>query len=240
MLVNNLAPLTVFTCLASAYLVSCQFADYIGDDLDEYEIYENGYDAIEHNAIGSTYFDPYTGDYDETYGDSFVGKTPDVKDCQLQLDGSPSFNGEHHACQTLPATFTARRLLRVLKCILQGPGRVIYRYRGWTKQLPSYQEEWMVLTSLQVVQTVDPYIGALQQIKQVTSKLAYCLIMASALLSGIQLSSRRNQSHFHSCKQRQLLLLCISTAGVTCMIISICTSGNNTTYTEAAKHVFQQ
>lgn len=172
-MVNNLSPLTVFTCLASAYLVSCQFADYIGDDLDEYEIYENGYDAIENNAIGSTYFDPYTGDYDETYGDSFVGKSPDVKDCQLELDGSPSFNGEHHAYQNLPATFKARRLFSDLECILQGPGHVIFRYRGWTKLLPSYQEEWMVLTSLQHVQMVDPCISALQQIKQVTNKLAY-------------------------------------------------------------------
>lgn len=187
MLVNNLAPLTVLTCLASAYLVSCQFADYIGDDLDEYEIYENGYDAIENNAIGSTYFDPYTGDYDETYGDSFVTKTPDVKDCQLELDGSPSFNGEHHACQTLPASFITRRLSSVLECILQGPGRVIFRYRGWTELLPSYQEEWMVLTSLQHVQMVDPCISALQQIKQVTNKLVYCLIMAAALPSGMHL-----------------------------------------------------
>ena len=92
-MVVKLAPLTVIACVASAYYVSCQYPDYTGDDLDEYEIYENGYDAVENNAVDSTYFDPYTGEYDETYGDSIVGKVSDVKDCQMELDGSPSFNG---------------------------------------------------------------------------------------------------------------------------------------------------
>ena len=94
-MVKKVAPLTVLVCVANAYLVSCQPADY--DDLDEYEIYEHGYDAVEHNAVGSTYFDPYTGEYDETYGDKYIGKDPHVKDCEIGLDGSPSFNGVHQA-----------------------------------------------------------------------------------------------------------------------------------------------
>ena len=111
-MVLKFAPLTIVACVTSAYLVSCQFADYNGDGLDEYEIYENGYDAIENKAVGSTYFDPYTGEYDETYGGSFLGKIPDIKDCQIAVDGSASFNGVHQPsqrCQTLPAPLNASR-----------------------------------------------------------------------------------------------------------------------------------
>lgn len=122
-MVVRFAPLTVFACVASAYLVSCQFAHYIGDDLDEYEIYEHGYDAVEHNAIDSTYFDPYTGEYDGTYGDTMFRKAPIVKDCQTGPGGSPSFNGVHQAsqtCQTPPALLNASRLSTLFAIPLAG------------------------------------------------------------------------------------------------------------------------
>ena len=138
-MVVKLAPLTVIACVASTYLVSCQFSDYTGDDLDEYEIYENGYDAVENNAVGSTYFDPYTGEYDETYGDSIVGKVPDVKDCQIGLDGSPSFNGVHQAsrrCQTLPAALNASRLSRLFAIRLAGTKPCDIQIQGVDKAAP--------------------------------------------------------------------------------------------------------
>lgn len=92
-MVRKFAPLTIIACVASAYLVSSQFADY--NDLDDYQIYENGYNAIEDLAVGSTYFDPYTGEYEETYGDGFLAALPAVNDCHVKGNGSVSFNGVH-------------------------------------------------------------------------------------------------------------------------------------------------
>ncbi|DBA78364.1 TPA: hypothetical protein ACH3X2_008301 [Trebouxia sp. C0005] len=94
-MVTKFAPLTLALCVASLRLASCQTSfddDYSVNDLDDYQIYERGYDTFEDDAIDQTYFDPYIGDYDDPYGDSLLQDLAVLKDCQIAADGSPSFN----------------------------------------------------------------------------------------------------------------------------------------------------
>lgn len=100
-MVRKLASLTVLACVASACFVSCQFADY--NDLDDYQIYENGYNAVEDLAIGNTYFDPYTGEYDETYGDGILAPLPEINDCHITVNGTAAFNGEPQPARHAPS-----------------------------------------------------------------------------------------------------------------------------------------
>lgn len=95
-MVTKFAPLLLAICLASVHLVLSQTTfgdDYSVNDLDDYQIYERGYDTFEDDAIDQTYFDPYVGDYDDPYGDSILQDLAVVKDCQIAADGSPTFNG---------------------------------------------------------------------------------------------------------------------------------------------------
>lgn len=95
-MVTKFAPLPLAICLATVHLVLCQTTfddDYSVNDLDDYQIYERGYDTFEDDAIDQTYFDPYIGDYDDPYGDSILQDLAVVKDCQIAADGSPTFNG---------------------------------------------------------------------------------------------------------------------------------------------------
>ncbi|KAL3141724.1 hypothetical protein ABBQ32_004406 [Trebouxia sp. C0010 RCD-2024] len=49
--------------------------------------------SIEDLAIGNTYFDPYTGEYDETYGDGILAPLPEINDCHITVNGTAAFNG---------------------------------------------------------------------------------------------------------------------------------------------------
>jgi hypothetical protein len=95
-MVTKFAPLTLALCVASLRLNFCQTSfddDYSVNDLDDYQIYERGYDTFEDDAIDQTYFDPYVGDYDDPYGDSLLQDLAVLKDCQIAADGSTTFNG---------------------------------------------------------------------------------------------------------------------------------------------------
>ena len=94
-MVKNFALVYGVICAASFHFASCQFDDYNINDLDEYQIYEGGYDAIEDASIDKTYFDPYAGEYDDPYSDSVFDDMLEVKDCQIAADGTATFNGVH-------------------------------------------------------------------------------------------------------------------------------------------------
>lgn len=95
-MVTKFAPLTLALGVASLRLILCQTSfddDYSVNDLDDYQIYERGYDTFEDDAIDQTYFDPYVGDYDDPYGGNLLQDLAVLKDCQIAADGSPTFNG---------------------------------------------------------------------------------------------------------------------------------------------------
>ena len=95
---TKLTSLAFVVCfVARAHLGVCQFDDYNVNDLDEYQIYEGGYDALEEDAIANTYFDPYVGDYDDPYADTGLDDIIEIKDCQIAADGSATFNGVQQA-----------------------------------------------------------------------------------------------------------------------------------------------
>lgn len=92
-MVIRFAPVYCVICAAIVRVVSGQFDDYNVNDLDEYQIYEGGYDAVEESSIANTYFDPYAGEYDDPYNDQIFDDNVEIKDCQTAADGSPTFNG---------------------------------------------------------------------------------------------------------------------------------------------------
>ena len=95
-MVARFAPLPLAICLAGLRLILCQTSfgdDYTVNDLDDYQIYERGYDTFEDEAIDNTYFNPYAGDYDDPYGDSILQDFAVIQDCQIAADGSATFNG---------------------------------------------------------------------------------------------------------------------------------------------------
>ena len=194
------APLTVLACVANAYLVSCQFFDYNGHDLDEYEMYEHGYDAVEHNAVGSKYFEPYIGEYDETYGDSFVRKTPHVKDCQIGLDGSPSFNGVHQAsqrCQTMRALLNASRLSISFALRLAGTKPCDLQIQGVDKVAPLLPGGMDGAYKLVTCANGRPLYKRITTDKAGDQQLVCCLIIASASSDAVQAHSAAT----HSCRR---------------------------------------
>ncbi len=95
-MVTKFAPLPLAICFAGLHLILCQTTfddDYSVNDLDDYQIYERGYDTFEDEAIDQTYFDPYVGEYDDPYGDSILADLVVKQDCQVAADGSATFNG---------------------------------------------------------------------------------------------------------------------------------------------------
>lgn len=95
-MVRNFAPQLVAVCIASLSLAACQSSlqdDYSLDDLDDYQLYEQGYNAFEEEAIDKTYFNPYEGDYVDPYGDSILQNLAVTTDCQVAANGSATFNG---------------------------------------------------------------------------------------------------------------------------------------------------
>lgn len=114
-LVFTLCGITVASC-ASLY-----DDDYSIGELDDYQIVEKGYD-YEDELRDKTWFNPYTNDYDDPYGDAIDElPTSKVDDCQLAADGKPTFSGlPGHCCydqhppahrSTLPNT-----LLAICRC----------------------------------------------------------------------------------------------------------------------------
>ena len=95
-MVRNFAPQAVAVYIASLSLAACQSSlqdDYSLDDLDDYQLYEQGYNAFEEEAIDKTYFNPYEGDYVDPYGDSILQNLAVTTDCQVAANGSATFNG---------------------------------------------------------------------------------------------------------------------------------------------------
>lgn len=95
-MVAKFAPRVVAAWFASLAVVLCQTSqqyDYSLDDLDDYQIYERGYNTFEDRAIDKTYFNPYDGDYVDPYSDSILHMSPVTTDCQLSADGTATFNG---------------------------------------------------------------------------------------------------------------------------------------------------
>ena len=126
-MVTKFAPLNLALCVASLRLIFCQTSfddDYSVNDLDDYQIYERGYDTFEDDAIDQTYFDPYVGDYDDPYGDSLLQDLAVLKDCQIAADGSTTFNGAsvllpHLFAQDMTAQFLKPRQSQATPCRIE-------------------------------------------------------------------------------------------------------------------------
>ena len=91
------ALLTIFCVLVGFGLAACASLyddDYSIGELDDYQVIEKGYD-YEDEFSDKTWFNPYTGDYDDPYGESALDNvvTAETDDCQIAADGKPTFSG---------------------------------------------------------------------------------------------------------------------------------------------------
>ena len=83
--------------LSFATLSLTQYA--YNDDLnyyDDYQLYTAGYhyDMYDESEDGP-YYNQYTGDYDDVYGDYFFEDTEENEmDCRIGADSTPVFNGK--------------------------------------------------------------------------------------------------------------------------------------------------
>ena len=79
----TLAPL-VAACLARRRRIAEQVCAYTGYHYDMYDEEDEGF-----------YFNPYTGSYDDVYGDYFFDdvEEEEVSTCRLAEDGKPKFEG---------------------------------------------------------------------------------------------------------------------------------------------------
>lgn len=107
-MILNLASRTAFVVLlAASFALSAEFYDddYSLGELDDYQIVERGYD-YEDELNDKTWFNPYTGDYDDPYGDQVDELiTQETDDCQIAADGQPTFSGLQPKQPVLPASF---------------------------------------------------------------------------------------------------------------------------------------
>ena len=79
--------------ISAASSASLYDDDYSIGELDDYQIVEKGYD-YEDQLSDKTWFNPYTGDYDDPYGDALDEVvTTATDDCQVAADGKPIFSG---------------------------------------------------------------------------------------------------------------------------------------------------
>ena len=82
--------------------------DYSTNYYDDYQLYQAGYQYDE--ADDGFLFNPYTGSYDDVYGDYFFEDEAEaLADCRIDESGKPNFNG---VCLELPVKLSFRKPLR--------------------------------------------------------------------------------------------------------------------------------
>ncbi len=99
------AALHVLTLCSFAALGAAQYA--YNDDLnyyDDYQLYTAGYhyDMYDESDNGP-YYNQYTGDYDDVYGDYFFEDSEENEmDCRIGADSRPVFNGKQQEVWVCP------------------------------------------------------------------------------------------------------------------------------------------
>ena len=139
-MVVRFAPRLIAVYVTSLALAACQTSlqdDYSLDDLDDYQIYERGYDTFEDEAIDKTYFNPYEGDYVDPYSESILQKITVTTDCQIAADGSATFNGVAVFRGCLKLSRSSRYEVERAISPLQAQGLAMLKCKGSTSRLPS-------------------------------------------------------------------------------------------------------
>ena len=102
--------------LSFAALGLAQYA--YNDDLnyyDDYQLYTAGYhyDMYDESEDGP-YYNQYTGDYDDVYGDYFFEDAEENEiDCRIGADSTPVFNGESRSPGFARGSFDLRAAMVV-------------------------------------------------------------------------------------------------------------------------------